>query len=80
MEPRHFNIYEFLDLKETNGNHYLRTHSCNTALWIPDEFMKRVENDDDWYLFDPKETFELTETWGEEFEKHYAAYAEKADK
>lgn len=43
MEPRHYNIYEFLDLKETNGSPYLRTPSLNTAIWIPDNFMERVE-------------------------------------
>ena len=55
MEPWHYNFPEFLDLKETNGNDYLRTRTLNTASWIPDEFMKRVEQDQDWYLFDPKE-------------------------
>jgi len=62
MEPRHYNIHDFLDLKETNGSDYLRTRSLNTALWIPDEFMKRVEQDQDWYLFDPHECIELTKT------------------
>lgn len=79
MEPRHYNIYEFLDLKETAGNDYVRTRTCNTALWIPDEFMKRVMQDADRRLFDPSETPELTETWGEEFSKIYTAYCEKAE-
>jgi ribonucleoside-diphosphate reductase alpha chain len=62
MEPRHYNIYDFLDLKETNGSDYLRTRSLNTALWIPDEFMARVERDEERYLFDPAECPELTQT------------------
>lgn len=78
MEPWHYNIYEFLDLKETTGNDYVRTRTCNTALWIPDEFMQRVLDDKDRWLFDPAEAKELTETWGEEFSKHYKSYEDKA--
>lgn len=62
MEPRHRNIHDFLDLKETNGNDYVRTRSLNTALWIPDEFMERVVKNEDWYLFDPAECPKLTTT------------------
>lgn len=79
MEPWHYNIYEFMDLKETAGNDYVRARTCNTALWIPDEFMKRVKNDADRRLFDPSEAVELAESWGEEFEKHYASYVAKAE-
>jgi ribonucleoside-diphosphate reductase alpha chain len=79
MEPRHYNIYEFLDLKETAGNDYVRTRTCNTALWIPDEFMNRVLKDADRWLFDPAETPELAESWGEEFEKYYAGYVKQAE-
>lgn len=79
MEPWHLNIYEFLDLKETTGNDYVRTRTCNTALWIPDEFMKRVLSDNDRWLFDPAEAPELAESWGEEFENHYRHYVAKAE-
>ncbi len=79
MEPRHYNIYEFLDLKETAGNDYVRTRTCNTALWIPDEFMNRVLKDEDRWLFDPAETPELAESWGEEFETFYRWYVSKAE-
>lgn len=79
MEPWHYNIYEFLDLKETAGNDYVRTRTCNTALWIPDEFMQRVMDDADRRLFDPAETPELTETRGEEFSAHYDSYVQKAE-
>ncbi|MDP2670810.1 MAG: ribonucleoside-diphosphate reductase subunit alpha [bacterium] len=79
MQPWHYNIYEFLDLKETNGNDYVRTRTSNTALWIPDEFMKRVMDDADRWLFDPAETIELSELRGEEFSKVYEAYCKKAE-
>lgn len=78
MEPRHYNIYEFLDLKETNGSDYVRTRSLNTALWIPDEFMKRVMHNEDRYLFDPAECNELTTTRGDDFSRAYARYIELA--
>lgn len=80
IEPWHYNIEEYLDLKETNGNEALRARKLNTALWIPDEFMERVLRNEDWYMFDPKECPELTETWGPEFSKHYKRYAEMAEK
>ncbi len=78
MEPRHYNIHDFLDLRETNGSDYLRTRSLNTALWIPDEFMARVERDEDWYLFDPAECPELTQTRGPEWSKRYEHYIDLA--
>lgn len=80
LEPWHYNIEEFLDLKETNGNESMRARKLNTALWIPDEFMERVMMNEDWYMFDPKETPELSSTWGPTFSQHYRNYAEKAEK
>lgn len=80
MEPWHYNIYEFLDLKETAGNDYVRTRTCNTALRIPDEFMNRVLQDADRRLFDPAETPELADSWGEAFEKYYNDYVAQAEK
>jgi ribonucleoside-diphosphate reductase alpha chain len=79
MEPWHYNVEEFLDLKETNGNDYVRTRSLNTACWIPDEFMQRVIDDDDRYLVDPAECTKLTTTRGEEFSKEYAKICKKAE-
>ena len=79
LEPWHYNIHEFLDLKETNWNDALRARKINTALWIPDLFMKRVKEDGKWYLFDPKEVIWLDESYGEEFEKIYNWYQDKAD-
>ena len=80
IEPWHYNTEEFLDLKETNGNEAMRLRKLNTALWIPDEFMERVLKNEDWYMFDPKETPELADTFGKTFSEHYARYADLAEK
>ena len=80
MEPWHYNIYEFLDLKETNGSPYLRAPSLNTAIWTPDCFMQRVENEQDRWLLDPHECLELLDTRGDEFTRHYDDYCDKAER
>lgn len=78
MENWHINFPQFLDLKQNSGDPYLRTRFANTAVFISDEFMKRVEKDDDWYLFDPAETMDLTELYGEAFSKRYKEYVKDA--
>ena len=80
MENWHLNFPQFLDLKQNSGDPYLRTRLANTAVFISDEFMKRVEKDQDWYLFDPAEVADLSELYGAEFSKAYAEYAKKADR
>ncbi|MGO3702300.1 MAG: ribonucleoside-diphosphate reductase subunit alpha [Candidatus Saccharimonadales bacterium] len=79
MENWHLNFAQFLDLKQNSGDPYLRTRFANTAVFISDEFMKRVEKDDDWYLFDPAEVMDLTELYGAEFSKRYKEYVKLAD-
>ncbi len=79
MENWHMNFPQFLDLKQNSGDPYLRTRIANTAVYISDEFMKRVEKGQDWYMFDPAETPDLTELYGVEFSKRYNEYAELAD-
>lgn len=76
LETWHGDIEEFLELRDNTGDEARRTHNLNLANWIPDLFMRRVEADATWSLFDPKETPELTDLFGEEFD---AAY-EKAEK
>ncbi len=71
LEPWHLEIRAVLDLKRNSGDPYRRAPSLNTALWIPDEFLRRVEADDEWYLFDPSYTPELTEAWGAGFRRAY---------
>lgn len=80
MENWHLNFPQFLDLKQNSGDPYLRTRIANTAVYMSDEFMKRVEKDKDWYMFDPADTPDLTELYGEEFSKRYAEYVKMADK
>lgn len=79
MENWHLNFPEFLDLKQNSGDPYLRTRIANTSVYLSDEFMKRVQNGEDWYMFDPAETSDLTELYGEEFSKRYAEYVEMAE-
>ncbi len=80
MENWHLDFPEFLDLRQNSGDPYRRTRTANTAVWISDEFMKRVQNDEDWYLFDPLEVADLNELYGAEFSKRYAEYIAKAEK
>jgi ribonucleoside-diphosphate reductase alpha chain len=79
LENWHLNFPEFLDLRQNSGDPYMRTRIMNTAVYLSDEFMKRVEKDQDWYLFDPADVPELPELYGEEFSKKYAEYCKKAD-
>jgi len=79
MENWHLNFPQFLDLKQNSGDPYLRTRLANTAVFISDEFMKRVEKDQDWYLFDPAEVEDLPELYGAEFSKAYQGYVKKAE-
>ncbi len=78
LETWHIDIEEFLDLRKNTGDDRRRTHDMNTANWIPDLFMKRVAEDQDWTLFSPDETADLHELCGKQFEKAYLAYEEKA--
>jgi ribonucleoside-diphosphate reductase alpha chain len=67
MENWHYDFPEFIDWKHNAGDDYLRMRTANTAVFISDEFMMRVERGDDWYMFDPKETPDLNELYGQEF-------------
>ncbi len=80
MENWHYDFPEFLDWKHNAGDDYLRMRTANTAAYLSDEFMKRVESGEDWYMFDPAEAGDLNELYGEEFSKRYAYYIEKAEK
>lgn len=79
MENWHLNFPQFIDLRQNSGDPYLRTRFANTAVFISDEFMKRVEQDEDWYLFDPAETPDLTELYGKEFSERYKEYIKLAE-
>ena len=79
MENWHLDFPEFLDLRQNSGDPYRRTRTANTAVWISDEFMKRVQNDEDWYLFDPLEVSDLNELYGKAFSERYAEYVAEAE-
>ncbi|MEU8217910.1 ribonucleoside-diphosphate reductase subunit alpha [Micromonospora taraxaci] len=71
LEPWHPDIEEFLQLRDNTGEDARRTHNLNLANWVPDEFMRRVEADEMWSLFDPHEVPELPDLWGERFDAAY---------
>jgi ribonucleoside-diphosphate reductase alpha chain len=79
MENWHIDFGEFLDLKQNSGDPYMRARIMNTAVFISDEFMKRVNKDQDWYLFDPSEVADLNELYGAEFSTAYQGYIKKAE-
>ncbi len=79
MENWHMDFPEFLDLRQNSGDPYRRTRTANTAVWISDEFMKRVQNDEPWYLFDPLEVSDLNELYGKAFSARYNEYVEMAE-
>ena len=71
LEPWHPDIEEFLELRDNTGEDARRAHNLNLANWIPDEFMRRVEADETWSLFDPDEVPELPDLWGPAFDAAY---------
>lgn len=75
IEPWHCDIFEFCELRKTNtGSDDTRARDLFLALWIPNLFMQRVENDDVWSLMCPDECPNLNKTYGAEFEKLYLTY------
>lgn len=74
IEPWHADIFEFLDLKKNHGKEELRARDLFYAMWTPDLFMNRVEQDGNWSLFCPHEAPGLSDCYGEEFERLYEKY------
>ncbi|WP_298183077.1 ribonucleoside-diphosphate reductase subunit alpha [Saccharomonospora sp.] len=79
LETWHIDIEEFLDLRKNTGDDRRRTHDMNTANWVPDEFLRRVEADEDWTLFSPDEVPDLHDLYGTAFAERYRAYEQAAD-
>ncbi|GGA81451.1 ribonucleoside-diphosphate reductase [Arenimonas soli] len=71
LEPWHADVEEFLELRDNTGDDARRTHNLNLANWIPDLFMRRVEADGPWSLFDPKAVPDLVDLYGEAFDAAY---------
>ena len=80
LESWHLDIEEFLELRKNTGDERRRTHDMNTANWVPDLFMKRMEQDEQWTLFSPGEAPDLHDLVGKAFEEKYVEYEEKAKK
>jgi ribonucleoside-diphosphate reductase alpha chain len=74
MEPWHADVFDFLDLRKNTGAEEKRARDLFYAMWIPDLFMKRVEENGDWTLMCPNECPHLFDTYGDEFEKLYTGY------
>lgn len=77
LEPWHADVEAFLDLRKNHGKEEMRARDLFTALWIPDLFMKRVEEDGLWSLFCPNEAPGLEACWGKEFEDLYQRYEQE---
>src|SRR6267143_569308 len=78
LEAWHLDIEEFLELRKNTGDDRRRTHDMNTANWIPDLFMKRVEQDGEWTLLSPSDCPQLHELTGRAFERAYEELERKA--
>jgi ribonucleoside-diphosphate reductase alpha chain len=74
MEPWHADVFDFLDLRKNTGAEEMRARDLFYAMWIPDLFMKRVEENGEWTLMCPNECPHLFDTYGDEFEKLYTGY------
>ncbi len=74
IEPWHADIFDFLDLKKNHGKEEMRARDLFYAMWIPDLFMKRVQEDGDWTLMCPNECTGLFDSYGDEFEALYQKY------
>ena len=80
MENWHLDFPDFVDWKHNAGDDYLRMRTANTAVFLSDEFMKRVISGQEWYMFDPAEAPELNELYGSAFSAKYKEYAAKAER
>ena len=78
LECWHRDVEEFLELRKNTGDDRRRTHDMNTALWIPDLFMERVQADADWTLFSPNDVPGLHDSYGKAFEALYVSFEDKA--
>ncbi len=74
LEPWHADVFDFLDMRKNHGKEEMRARDLFYALWVPDLFMKRVEENGEWTLMCPHECPGLSDCYGEEFEKLYTKY------
>ncbi len=79
MENWHYDFPDFITWKQSAGDDYLRMRTADTAAYLSDEFMRRVEAKQDWYMFDPKEAGDLNELYGKAFSVRYNEYIKMAE-
>lgn len=79
MENWHIDFPDFVMWRHNAGDDYLRMRTADTAVLLSDEFMRRVASGEDWYMFDPKETPDLVELYGEAFRARYVEYVAMAE-
>lgn len=80
LESWHLDIEDFLELRKNTGDERRRTHDMNTANWIPDLFMERVESNQEWTLFSPNDVPDLHDLYGIEFKERYEHYESMVEK
>lgn len=80
LEIWHMDLEDFLELRKNTGDERRRTHDMNTANWVPDLFMKRVQSGADWTLFSPSDVPDLHDLYGQAFERRYHEYEAMADR
>jgi ribonucleoside-diphosphate reductase alpha chain len=79
LETWHLDLEEFLELRKNTGDDRRRTHDMHTANWIPDLFMRRVQDGGQWTLFSPDDVPDLHDLYGKAFNSRYEHYERKAD-
>lgn len=79
LETWHYDIEDFLELRKNTGDERRRTYDLNTANWIPDLFMERLEQDGEWTLFSPEEVSDLHHLYGHKFKERYQEYERLAN-
>ncbi len=77
LEPWHYDIFDFIELRKNTGDENLRARDLFLGLWIPNAFMRAVETDGPWYLMTPDVSTGLTDCYGEEFEQLYYSYVKE---
>ena len=77
LSPDHPDIFEFLDLRKNQGNEHMRARDLFLAMWIPDLFMKKVQENAEWYLMCPDECPGLNDVYGDDYDNLYNNYVEK---
>lgn len=79
LEAWHLDVEEFLELRKNTGDDRRRTHDMNTAIWVPDLFMKRVMEKGQWTLFSPSDVPDLHDLYGQDFERAYTGYEARTE-